>query len=267
MKDAYDVHRGGAGTPLVLLHGINMSWRIWRPVIPGLELHHSVLAPTLAGHLGGPPLAAGPHGIAPLADAVEVLLDEAGIDRAHLVGNSLGGWLACELAQRGRALSVVALSPAGAWGTEKEMARLFRLMRLAGRAAGWSATRHLMSHPGLRRRAMRGALEHAERLPTSVALDMVEETKACLLLGGLLDWLTENQPLPGFDIDASCPVRLAWPYTDRTIPFVPYGEAFRALLPGSELVALRGVGHVPMYDDPGLVVRTVLEHTAPAWRG
>jgi pimeloyl-ACP methyl ester carboxylesterase len=261
MTDAYDVHRGGTGPPLVLLHGINMTWKIWNPVISGLELRHSVLAPTLAGHLGGPPLAAGPHGIAPLADAVEAQLDEAGVDRAHLVGNSLGGWVACELAQRGRALSVVAFSPAGAWGTEKEMTRLFRLMKLAGRAAGWSATRRLMSHPVLRRRVMRGAMERADLLPTSVALDMVEETQACLLLTGLIDWLTKNQPLPPFDIEASCPVRLVWPLTDRTIPFVPYGRAFRDLLPTSELVVLRGVGHVPMYDDPGLVIRTIIDRT------
>ena len=45
------------------------------------------------------------------ADAVEHTLDELGIDTTHIVGNSLGGWLAFELARRGRARSVVALSP------------------------------------------------------------------------------------------------------------------------------------------------------------
>lgn len=85
-----EVHRSGAGAPLVLLHGLNLSWRIWQPVIPLLEEEHTVIAPTLAGHLGGPGLAAGNHGIAPVADAVEELMGDIGIDRAHVVGNSLG---------------------------------------------------------------------------------------------------------------------------------------------------------------------------------
>src|ERR1700733_3476563 len=49
-------HRGGTGTPLLLLHGIGGIWRVWSPVLPYLEPHHDVLAPTLAGHGGGPPL-------------------------------------------------------------------------------------------------------------------------------------------------------------------------------------------------------------------
>ena len=49
-------HRGGAGTPLLLLHGVGAIWRAWSPVLPYLESHHDVIVPTLAGHGGGPPL-------------------------------------------------------------------------------------------------------------------------------------------------------------------------------------------------------------------
>jgi pimeloyl-ACP methyl ester carboxylesterase len=49
-------YRAGSGTPLVLLHGINASWRIWRPVLSALEEEHEVIALTLSGHRGGPPL-------------------------------------------------------------------------------------------------------------------------------------------------------------------------------------------------------------------
>ena len=66
-----------------------------------------MLAPTLPGHAGGPPLADEP-GVRELLDAIERALDEAGFATAHVVGNSLGGYLALQLAARGRAESVVA---------------------------------------------------------------------------------------------------------------------------------------------------------------
>src|SRR5436305_5966736 len=90
------------------------TWRIWELVLPALERRHEVLAPTLPGHAGGPPLA---HKLSTEAvvDALERMLDEARIATAHLVGNSLGGYLALRLASRGRARSVVAFAPAGGW--------------------------------------------------------------------------------------------------------------------------------------------------------
>lgn len=75
-----------------------------------LERHHDVLAPTLAGHAGGPPLE-GDAKDAVLTDAIEQAMDAAGFRTAHIVGNSLGGFVALQLAARGRAESVVALAP------------------------------------------------------------------------------------------------------------------------------------------------------------
>ncbi|MHB1570758.1 MAG: alpha/beta fold hydrolase, partial [Solirubrobacteraceae bacterium] len=50
-------HRGGAGSPMVCLHGFTDTWRTWELVLRALEPRHEVFAPTLAGHRGGPPLA------------------------------------------------------------------------------------------------------------------------------------------------------------------------------------------------------------------
>src|SRR5687767_322227 len=94
-------HRGGSGTPLVCLHGFTDTWRTWELVLPELERHHDVLAPTLPGHAGGPPL--GESTDSALVDAVERAMDDAGLERAHVVGNSMGGYLALLLAERGRA--------------------------------------------------------------------------------------------------------------------------------------------------------------------
>ena len=99
---------------MVCLHGFTDTWRTWELVLPALEREHDVLAPTLAGHAGGPPIE-GEINDAVLADAVERAMDEAGFETAHFVGNSLGGYLALQLAARGRARSVVALAPAGGW--------------------------------------------------------------------------------------------------------------------------------------------------------
>src|SRR5919199_1120747 len=112
------VHRGGSGPPLVLLHGFISTWCTWKLVLPALERRHEVLAPTLAGHAGGPPTDAAIRD-PPLADHVERATDEAaGFETAHIAGNSLGGFVALQLAARGRARSVVALAPAGGWADD-----------------------------------------------------------------------------------------------------------------------------------------------------
>src|SRR5918998_6203737 len=132
-----DHHRGGTGEPLVLIHGIGHTWRGWKPMLPHLERSFDVLAVDLPGFGHSPPLPAGTEPTPEaLADAVERAMDEAGFDRARVAGNSLGGWIALELARRGRALTVTAISPAGlqharekGWG-----ANVLRAMRWAARS-------------------------------------------------------------------------------------------------------------------------------------
>src|SRR4051812_36466030 len=111
-------------TPIVLLHGATSSPRIWQPVVAALGDRHTVLTPTLAGHLGGPPLRLGPGSVVErIAEDMCEQLDAAGVGSAHLVGNSLGGWIALELARRGRARSVLAFSPAGGWTSAVDLQR------------------------------------------------------------------------------------------------------------------------------------------------
>ena len=104
------------------IHGFTDTWRTWELVLPALERRHDALAPALPGHAGGPDLH-GPVDHDVLVDALERAMDDAGFELAHIAGNSLGGFLALRLAARGRALSVVALSPAGGWTAEDPGAR------------------------------------------------------------------------------------------------------------------------------------------------
>src|SRR3712207_2048028 len=122
------VYHVGSGEPLVLLHGLGTGSDAWGPVLSPLAGRHEVLAVDLPGFGGSPPL---PDGVLPtpeaLANAVQRVLDELGIAAAHLCGNSLGGWIALELARRRRARSLVLISPAGFWN---EAERRFALASL-----------------------------------------------------------------------------------------------------------------------------------------
>jgi pimeloyl-ACP methyl ester carboxylesterase len=256
-------HRAGNGSPMVLIHGFSASWAVWRPLLPGLEPHHDVLAPTLLGHSGGPEYLAGsPATPSALVDALERDMDSAGFERAHLVGNSLGGWLALELAARGRALSATALSPAGGWnhgGREtKRLARLFRqnhrLLKLLGPGGA-----RLMRRPRFRALALRDVAMRPAELPAALAVEMTEASAACAIYLPLVEQLSSR----GFgDLAAiECPVQIAWGTKDRILPWPGYAERFGSLVPEAHWVPLQDLGHCPMLDDAALTARTILELT------
>jgi pimeloyl-ACP methyl ester carboxylesterase len=106
-------HRAGTGPPLLLIHGLGLAWRCWKPVLAELEREHDVVAIDLPGFGAAPGLDGTPPTIDALCDRVEADLDREGLDAVHVAGNSLGGWVALELARRGRGRSVVAFAPAG----------------------------------------------------------------------------------------------------------------------------------------------------------
>src|SRR6202012_508268 len=107
--------RDGSGEPVLLLHGFLMSQTVWEPVAPLLADtgRYEVFAPTMAGHNGGPYAGTWLLSSSVLADHVERQLDELGWDSVHIVGNSLGGWVAFELERRGRARSITGIGAAG----------------------------------------------------------------------------------------------------------------------------------------------------------
>jgi pimeloyl-ACP methyl ester carboxylesterase len=255
-------HRTGSGEPLVLLHGLTGTWRVWLPAVPHLSDRFDLLIPTLGGHCGADPM---PDGVEPsisaLADAAEAELDNAGFDTAHLAGNSLGGWLALELAKRGRARSVTAISPAGGWqaGDEAEERRVrgFFERTRKGTALAYPRARKLVTRPRLRKLMFRDAAEHGERIPPGEAAHMMQGVVECSILVDLMDAVLRDGPAADLD-KVSCPVRIAWAEKDRIFPVDRYADSFAAV-PGVEVVRLPGCGHVPMYDDPDLIARTIAD--------
>lgn len=256
-----EFHRDGRGTPLVLLHGANMSWRAWKPVLPFLTGRHDVYVPTMAGHRGGPVLGEGSDlGMNAVVDSLCDQLDQAGIETAHVAGNSLGGWAALELARRGRARSVTAISPAGAWRSQRDLIRLLFMFRMARAAIGTPPLRALAANPALRSAWLGRVVEHPGRISNEDLADMVKDAVDCSALRGALSGSVQLHMLEPLDV-ALCPIRVAWAEHDRTIPWRRYGHPMRARIPGAEFITLPGVGHVPMSDDPRLVARTILEMT------
>jgi pimeloyl-ACP methyl ester carboxylesterase len=248
--------RQGAGEPLVLLHGVTMTERVWREVVPPLARGYDVVAPTALGHRGGPVSARPPVSIGEVIDDAERLLDELGFERAHLVGNSMGGWSALELARRGRALSVCALSPAGMWEPRSDDFReTLTILSTAIRES--RRTRPLLPLLARSRRVRRHATRYLSADGARVsAAELIAQADDALACQADIDPSHTDDYLPALD-PAPCPVTIAWGNVDRLFPIERYESRARALVPAARFLVLDGVGHVPMLDDPGLVVRTI----------
>ena len=254
-----DHHRGGSGEPLVLIHGIGHTWRGWKPMLP--ELERALRRPG-----GGPPgfrplgaAAAGSVDSTPeaLADAVEREMLGAGFDTAHISGNSLGGWVALELARRGRARTVTAISPAGLQhGRERQWgANILRGMRWAARSAS-------PPEAALRNPLTRCLLARPSRVaqPWRYDPDLLMECTEIFAdnpgFEATLPHVLHAQPRGLTTLDV--PVLVLWGKLD-VILLPRQGRRFERLIPGAELRYLSGAGHMPMTDVPELLTEAITE--------
>jgi len=260
-------HRGGTGEPMVLLHGFTDTWRAWTPVLPTLERYHSVFAPTLPGHYGGQPFPAGTRiSIPSSVDMIERQLEEHGIGQAHLVGSSLGGWLAFELAARGRALSVVGVCPAGCWEygpAPRAVLLYFRRNDLLLKVGKLLHMNEMVARrPRSRALALREVVERPQGVNATAAYTMFNGALNCAVVNDALR-LAASGDMFGELPEIDCPVRIAYGTRDRLLRWPKRYTMIRRQLPGADYVALEGLGHLAMWDDPELVARTILEVSAP----
>jgi pimeloyl-ACP methyl ester carboxylesterase len=255
-------HRGGAGSPLVCLHGFTDTWRTWDLVLPELERSHDVLAPTLLAHAGGPPLE-GEISDALIVDAVERAMDEAGFETAHVVGNSLGGYIALQLAERGRARSVVAFAPAGGWAEDDApfnttldqfIAVYEQLLPIAPQAEA------IVSTPEGRRLATQLIATNYEHIPAELLAHQLVGVTQCEVPP-----LVEYARHEGFDLhpeQIECPLRIVWGSGDQILSWPSFAARYRAELPTAEWVELDGIGHCPQLDVPTEAAQLILSFTA-----
>ncbi len=263
MSALADHHRGGDGPPLLLIHGFTGTWRAWGPVIGLLEDQFDVLAPTVGGHTGGPDLPDGGT-LDDILDGLEAMLDEVGWTKAHIAGWSMGGQLALEMAARGRALTVTAISPAGAptgGGMERELKRIGRQFRRSHGAARRSArlVARIMASPGLRAVAMRDQMVNGSRISPDEAVAMSQSFADTPVFASFIEAFGANdRKLEGLDrIDV--PVTIVWGDTDRVLPQDKHEPFFRERLPEAKFVNLVKAGHTPFWDAPERVVDAIAQ--------
>jgi pimeloyl-ACP methyl ester carboxylesterase len=250
MSVSYD--RSGDGEPLLLIHGLGGERHIWAPVLDRLVPERDTIRVDLPGFGASPVLAPGVKATPwALAARIAEQLDVLRLDRVHVAGNSLGGWVALELAKAGRALSVTGLATAGLW--EGPLARKACVMWTISRAL-LPGLPTLLRGAGARRLALGGSVAHPERVPYAAAVGIARAYATAPGFIAANDNMRANHFTGGDRIDV--PVTMAWCEHDRLI-----ARPRHLPFPARELL-LQGCGHVPMYDDPQAVAAVLLAGSA-----
>ncbi|WP_203338351.1 alpha/beta fold hydrolase [Nocardioides limicola] len=260
---AVSSERRGAGTPVVLVHGLGSRWQVWSPILDRIaDAGLQVIAVDLPGFGGTAPV----DGVTPGPPGYVAWLQEwlaaEGIERPHLVGNSMGGGIALELGRAGVAASVTAFSPIGFWqrpGLWWTQA-LLTTLRAAGAVAGppFSAAlgtrlgRAVLLGPLFGRPTRVDPAEARADLAALVAAPAFPQAR-----NNFADYHLSAADAPG--ALAAIPVTVAWGTRDVVLTHRTQSRRARAALPTARHIDLAGCGHLPFNDDPDLCARVVLD--------
>jgi pimeloyl-ACP methyl ester carboxylesterase len=241
-----------------------MSSYVWTDVAAQLADtgRYEVFAPSMAGHNGGPHTRSWFLDTNTLADHVERQLDELGWDTAHIVGNSLGGWVAFELERRGRARTLTAIAPAGGWHRWSPVKYEIVGKFVAGLPVWLTALvlgERALRLPGAKAAASVPISATPAGLTEVQLQEIIDDVTHCrayyqllikaLLLPGLMQ-LTET----------AVPTHLVVCERDRVLPHPRFSNHFRKHIPDIEKVTeLDGVGHIPMFEAPQRVTDLIVE--------
>lgn len=256
----------GSGEPVLLLHPFLMSQLVWRTVAQQLAAtgRYEVFAPTMAGHNGGPSAGTWFLGSSVLADQVERQLDELGWNTAHIVGNSLGGWVAFELESRGRARTVTGIAPAGGWTrwspTKFELIGKFVLGWPVWALTRWLGARTL-DLPFSRRLATLPISGSPDGVGKSELVAIIDDVSHC---PAYFQLLVKSLLLPGLIqlAQTAVPTHLVLCEKDRVVPPRRFSRHFTTHLPAhppgkTTVTMLDGVGHIPMFEAPERITEVI----------
>jgi pimeloyl-ACP methyl ester carboxylesterase len=121
----------------------------------------------------------------------------------------------------------------------------------------------MMRRPRLRRMLLAQVAARGDRIPAAAAVQLIRDSLDCSVYFDLMEAITRDGPPKSFD-GITVPVLLVWGGRDRILPPKRYSERLRRMLPEAEWVELKGLGHMPMSDDPELVTRTITQFVARA---
>ena len=231
----------GKGRPVLFLHGAGGVPQ-WLPFFDALAERHRLLVPEHPG-FGGSDDPAWIRSIADLALFYLDLLEEEGLDRLHLVGNSLGGWLAAEILirDRSRFCSLVQLAPAGLrvkgvpcgdnfiWGPEEAVRNLYHDQSFADRILALT--------------------------PSQEQMDVMLKNRFTVAKFG---WQPRwwNPDLEKWLHRIKLPALVIWGDDDRIMP-PAYAALWPERLPQARLVVVEGCGHLPHVEQAEVVARHI----------
>jgi pimeloyl-ACP methyl ester carboxylesterase len=247
---------GDAGPAIVLVHGITSTSATWERVLALLAADHRVVAPDLFGH-GESAKPRGDYSLGAFASGVRDLLGALGIDQATIVGHSLGGGVAMQLAYQFPELAErLVLVDSGGLGPE--VSPLLRAATLPGS----EIVLPLLTRPGLLN-AGAGVGRLLGRLGLQVGTDVREMARGHATLAdhgarqAFLSTLRAIIDVGGQRVDArdrlylasKLPTLIVWGERDPIIP-VAHGRGAAKLISGSRLEIFSGAGHFPHMEDP-----------------
>lgn len=223
------VRRGGVGEPLLFLHGAG-GVPMWLPVFEQLAKRYHVIVPDhpLFGRSDVPEWL---DDISDMAYFYLDFLEKVGLRNVHLVGNSLGGWIALEVAVRStaRLKSLTLVSAAGIHVKGVPKADIF------------------MMNPEETARALYVDDNLIQQMiafqPTPEQMDTIYKNR---IATAKLGWQPRlfNPKLHKWLHRINVPTHIVWGDSDKIIP-PPYGDAFKKLIAGSKLTVIPNSGHLP----------------------
>jgi len=255
---------GGAGPPLVLVHGLGGAAANWTLVAPALATRHRLLVPDLPGHGGSSPLAVAPT-LNPFADAVAAIAAREGMLPASVVGHSMGGVIALRLAIRrpDAVHAVVLAAPAGISSTERRAELAFAIVAAMKPGRIVAPLRGAIARSRLLRAIVFGYWEVFDTAAFSpLAVDAFLSAPAIHSDVESAGWaLLADDPRTDLD-RVSCPRFVLWGARDHLVPVADGIEYARRL--GAPLRVISGCGHLLIGERPDACADAILAFVSPS---
>jgi pimeloyl-ACP methyl ester carboxylesterase len=243
------------GQPLVFVHGLSGCWANWLEQLPVFAGSHRVVTLDLPG-FGHSPMPSQEISISGYARLLDNLLGELGIDAAAVVGNSMGGFIAAELAiafpqrvERLVLVSAAGISTTGHAGTARVLPSLRRLETVLAASGAWVASKSdtVARRARLREALLALVLRHPERLPAALAAEQLRGA-------GKPGFIEALQSILDYDIrerlpEIACPTLVVWGDRDRLVPLRD-ADVFVELIPNAHKVVFEDTGHMSMLERP-----------------
>ena len=258
----------GSGPVVLFVHGLGGSWQNWlENLVETAEAGYRAIAVDLPG-FGHSEMLEEKISISGYGRWIDALLGEMGVDEpVRLVGNSMGGFIGCEVAIRfpQRVERLVLVSAAGISieheRNEPVLGALYRTENIAKLVTTRIAlmSDQLARRPGLRRALLRFVAAHPERLDPRLVAEQLRGTGTPGFVPAL-DALT-SYPIRDRLQEIACPTLVVWGALDRLVP-VRDADVFEELIPDSRKVVFEDTGHVAMLEQPERFNRLLVDFLA-----